>query len=355
MRNFTIYLALLVCLFASKLAAQNSNNQVEKEKQTFVSRAKAIAEKIDKITKDEKASLKSEVEEVNVQLEKGTITKEQADAKKQELAQARAAIIENKVNVANQELKDLVQQKVDGKIKEMGDDRNYYINLGWKSKNDSIRKLNGEARTTSQFVFAFGLNNSVTDGDVENSDYRFLGSHFYEWGLSYNTRLAKNSNLLHVKYGLSLMYNNLRPTDNRSFVVNGDETTLQTNPIHLKDSRFRSAYLVAPLHLEFDFSGKKIKDDKTIFTTHKAFRFGIGGYAGIRVKSKQILKYEENDHCVTEKTKGDFNASNFIYGLSTYIGYKETSLYLKYDLNPMFQNNAVKQNNISLGVRFDLN
>ncbi len=47
--------------------------------------------------------------------------------------------------------------------------------------------------------------------------------------------------------------------------------------------------------------------------------------------------------------------NDFIYGVSTYIGYKETSLYLKYDLNPMFKNNAIKQNNISLGVRFDFN
>ena len=29
---------------------------------------------------------------------------------------------------------------------------------------------------------------------------------------------------------------------------------------------------------------------------------------------------------------------------------KETSLYVKYDLNPLFKDNAVKQNNISLGV-----
>jgi hypothetical protein len=53
--------------------------------------------------------------------------------------------------------------------------------------------------------------------------------------------------------------------------------------------------------------------------------------------------------------KGDFNSSNFIYGLSAYIGYKETSLYVKYDLNPLFRDNAVKQNNVSLGVRFDFN
>ena len=63
MRNFTIYLVLTLLLFASKLIAQD----------TFESKAKAIAEKITNITLDEKAKLKIEVEEVNLQLEKGTI------------------------------------------------------------------------------------------------------------------------------------------------------------------------------------------------------------------------------------------------------------------------------------------
>ena len=95
---------------------------------------------------------------------------------------------------------------------------------------------------------------------------------------------------------------------------------------------------------------------KMVFKSHKSFRFGIGGYAGIRLKTKQILYYEdEYGDCVKQKTKKDFNASNFIYGLSAYMGYKATSLYVKYDLNPLFQDNAVKQNNVSLGVRFDFN
>lgn len=352
MRNFTIYLALSLCLFASKLVAQ----------ETFESKAKAIAVKIESITKEEKAALKLEVEAVNEQFQNGSITKDQADEKKKKLAEARATIIENRVAVAQEELKDLVQMKVNGKILDGTTNDSITLRIGKRMvlryENDTIKfkkKIYKERRTTSQMVFAMGLNNLVTDGDIENSDYRFLGSHFYEWGFTYNTRLAKDNNLLHLKYGMSLMYNNLRPTDNRSFVVSGDQTTLETNAIHLKDSRLRSVYLVAPLHLEFDFSGKKVKDDKTYFRTHESFRFGLGGYAGIRIKSKQILDYEVNDHNITEKTKGDFNANNFIYGVSTYIGYKETSLYVKYDLNPMFQNNAVKQNNVSLGVRFDLN
>ena len=351
MRNFTIYLALFACLLVSKLSAQN----------TFETRAKEIANKIEKITKDEKESLKIEIEEVNKQFESGAITKAQADENKKKLAEARAVIIENKVAVVQEELKELVQQKVNGKIISKTKDTST-IRIGRKLfltyENDTIKNKKyeyKERRTTSQFVFAAGLNNVVTDGDIENSDYRFMGSHFYEWGVSYNTRLAKNNNLLHLKYGLSVMYNNLRPTEDRLFVVNGEQTNLEDSGLNLKESRFRNVYLVAPLHFELDFSGKKEKDGKTYFRTHQAVRLGFGGYAGVRVKSKQILKYEIDDIDIKEKQKGDFNSSNFIYGLSAYIGYKETSLYLKYDLNPLFRNNAIKQNNISLGVRFDFN
>lgn len=340
MRNFTIYLALSLCLFASKLVAQES----------FESKAKAIAAKIENITKEEKETLKVEVEAVNVQLEKGTITKEQADEKKKELAEARATIIENRVAVVQTELKDLVQQKVDGNIK----DEHHEISIDWKSKKDTIRK--SEKRTTSQFVFATGVNNLATDGKVAGSDFRYLGSHFYEWGGTYNTRLLKNNNLLHLKYGYSVMYNNLRPTDNRVFVKNGDKTDLEVSATHLDDSRFKNVYLVAPLHLEFDFSKNKTRDGKAFFQSHESVRLGIGGYAGFRLKSKQFQKFEDTDgNDITVKEKGDFNVNNFIYGVSAYIGYKETSLYVKYDLNPMFENNVVKQNNISLGVRFDFN
>jgi hypothetical protein len=351
MRNLTVYLVVFLCLLFSKMRGQ----------ETFEKRVRSIAAKIESITKEEKSALKIEVEEVNTQLAEGKISREEAENKKKSLAESRAVNIESRIAKEQEVLRNLVQEKVDGKIK-MQDtleiDRRSSVKIYLKDKKNrynSREKLDSEKRTTSQIVFAAGLNNLITDGKVQDSDYKFMGSHFYEWGVTYNTRIAKNNNLLHAKYGLSVMYNNIRPTDNRSFVVNGNQTNLEINAIDLKDSRFRNVYLVAPVHLEFDFSGKKIKEDKTFFKTHQSFRFGIGGYAGINLKSKQILKYEEDDHKTTERVRGDFNTSNFIYGLSTYIGYKETSLYLKYDLNPLFKDNVVKQNNVSLGLRFDFN
>lgn len=347
---------------------------------SFETRAEAIANQIEMITNEEKKALKQEVKAIDDQVENGKISKEKADELKLSIATERAKNIETQVAVEEEKLAQLVKDKVDGKFaedktmaKKNGGTR---IVFGGSSKDNlgdnqteinlsSLKVYNGKKdyikrhfkRTTSQLVFAAGLNNAVTEGEsLNDSDFKVWGSHFYELGLTYNSRIFKNHNLLHAKYGLSLMYNNLRATDNRYFVESGNQTNLQTASVNLDESRFRSVFLVAPVHLEFDFSGKKTdKDGNSYFKTHDSFRLGIGGYGGVRVKSKQILKYEENGNNIKVKEKGDFNASDFTYGLSGYIGYGSTSLYLKYDINPMFKNNSIDQNNVSLGIRFDFN
>lgn len=343
MRNLTIYLTAFLCLFLTKVLSQ----------ETFESRVSHIALKIENITKEEKEALKIKVEAVNLRLQNGQITQEQADTEKLKLAETTAKAIEFRVAKEQLELEELVQQKVDGKIQVADSSRRYtFIFPDMKVKDKCDRR---EKRTTTQLVLAFGANNLVTNGAVANSEFLYWTSYFAEWGFTFNTRLLKNDNLLHLKYGLSLMKNNLRPSDNQYFVVEGNQTVLEQYPIDLKDSRFKNNYLVLPLHLEFDFSGNKLKDGAANFSTHQGFRFGIGGYTGFRTKSKQKLYYQVDDDKVRIKTKGNFNVNDFIYGVSTYIGYKEASLYLKYDLNPLFEDNVVEQHNISLGLRFDFN
>lgn len=341
---------------------------------SFETKAKAISNEIKAITDNEKNALKADVELIDNDLEKGIVTKEQASDLKMQKAKLHAAAIEAKVSVEQAKLNQLVQDKVDGKVADekvhrsggrtiiLGNNPN---SIGSQTEINitSMKVYNGQEdkeerqskRTTSQLVLATGFNNVVTDGSVQKSDFRYLGSHFYEWGLTYNTRILKNNNLLHAKYGFSVMYNNLRATDNRYFVADGNQTNLEVNPIRQDDSRFKNVNLVFPVHLEFDFTKSKERDGKTYFKTHDSFRVGLGGYVGTNLKSKQHINYDIDGYNSREITKGDFNVDNFIYGLSTYIGYKATSLYLKYDLNPLFKDNAVKQNNVSLGLRFDFN
>lgn len=360
---------------ADTIAETGSNKGRDYKIISFEKRAKAIGDEINNITDKEKADLKKAVDSIDQQVENGTLTTAIAKELKLKKATEHAGNIDKKVAIEEVKLNQLVKDHVEGKYEDEVENKKRGTMLIIGGSNEAIgenkteinltsfKVYNGQEdkikrhykRTTSQVVFATGLNNLITDQRVQDSDFRYLGSHFYEWGLTLNSRIFKEANFLHAKYGLSLMYNNLRATDNRSFVVDGNQTKLDVNPVSYEDSRFRTVSLVVPLHLEFDFSKSKEIDGKQYFKTHDSFRLGIGGYFGTNIKSKQITTYDDDNYKSRQKVKGDFNVNKFVYGLSTYIGYKATSLYLKYDLNPLFKDNLVKQNNVSLGVRFDFN
>lgn len=388
MQKIILYTLVIALSFLSKVTAQN-----KKKAETFEKKVESISNKMDFLLFREKTELKLKVDSLENAFSNQKISANELKDAKLAAAEKSANRIEEGMDKYKKELDDLLQSKLDNESKNitykidtingkkvfvyfkkgegghtvtLGGGTNDSIGTQTEYNISSLKIFKGEKdkierkskRTTSQFVFATGLNNVITEGEsLSDSDFRVWGSHFYEWGFTLNSRIIKNHNLLHAKYGLSLMYNNLRPTDNRYFIRNGEQTDLVTGAVNFDESRFRNVFLVAPLHLEFDFSPKKTSKDgeRRYFRTHESVRLGIGGYAGVRIKSKQILKYEIDDLDIKERQKGDFNVNDFTYGLSAYIGYKATSLYVKYDLNPMFKNNAVDQNNISLGVRFDFN
>ena len=331
-------------------------NSVVAQEKTFEQKAKEIAIQIKTIAEEEKRALKAEVEALDKAVDLGKMTKEEAATSKAKIAEERAKNIETKIAEQEKALRDLVNGNVNEEESNDSLKKNSFaITSGFKSKN--YNKNKSENRTTSQAVFAAGYNNLVTNNMVANSQFGYGRSGFYEWGVTWNTRLSNNSNLLHLKYGAGFMYNQLHATDNRIFADINNQTVLVDADVETKAKRtyFKNVYFVVPLHLEFDFSKTKMVDDKKVFKSHTGACFGIGGFVGVNTNSKQFIEYEQNGYKFKEKQKGDFNVNDFTYGVSTYIGYKQTSLYLKYDLNPIFKNNPVDQNNISLGIRFDWN
>ena len=348
MRKF-IYLIAFVCLAATSYGQKSFEKQVEE-----------ISKRIETTVSKEKDILKKEVDDINDRLEKKLLSVEDADKMKLGEAEKCAKNIEVKIAPLEAELQTLVKQKAEGNYsseynveqEKDNDDININLNLGKK------KKRRGEPRTTSQFIFAFGINGLASDGDIgtiDNEDYKLYSSRFYELGFTWKTRVLANSSFLQFKYGLSLMYNNLRPEDNKYFAESGKQTILVKYPLELnKSPYFRNTQLVVPVHLEFDFSKKRISDDKIIIRSQQSVRAGFGGYAGVRTRTKQILEYKSDGNETHSVTKGDFNTNNFIYGISGYLGYKNTSIYAKYDLNPLFRNNIIDQNNFSIGLRFDI-
>jgi hypothetical protein len=314
----------------------------------------------ERVISEEKDALKLSVEGINKRLENNSITEEEANQLKTEAAEKHALNIENRLAIIDNKIA-LLERNDD--IEALEDDENrLVIRLSTTDEDDNSFVYVGsgksrrryDRRTKSMLVFSFGLNNVITEGrSLNDSPYKVWGSKYTEFGFAWSTRVFKESNWLRIKYGFSFQFNGLKPTENRYFVVNDAQTDLEVYPVKLDKSKFRVDNVVIPVHFEFGPSRKVEKKDYFRYSTHRSFKMGLGGYGGIKMSSRQKLRYDTDEGMVKEKQKGEFNTNNFIYGLSGYIGYSDISLYVKYDLNTIFKDNPVKERNVSLGLRWD--
>jgi hypothetical protein len=364
---------LLILVLLSVTMAQSQEKTFEKE-------VIKISKKIENITNQQKDSLKVKIIDIDKKLEKGEITKEKSGTLKQEVASYHARRIEKLVGEQELLLQLLVQDKTNGKIESSeesitnedednvfsignkifklnisgGDleEKNERRNHRWKNKSKKQRS------TTSQFVFAMGINNVLNNNKISSlndSEYQFWQSHFYEVGWTWKTRFTKKPSQFYFKYGVSFLWNNLRLEENRIHVKNGDITEIQIFENKLSESRLRHVQMNFPMHLEWDLSkNKTYKDGRVKDRTNNAIRLGVGGFVGFKLGTRQYLEYKDANGVDIEEVQFDnFNMNTVNYGLSAYLGYKSTSFYVKYDMNSLFKNTDTR--NISLGIRLDLN
>ena len=346
MKKIVVFvLVTIIGFFAQNVQAQKTELETPEEKIEILKARKG------EVVELEKKELKRQVKIIMNRLEKGEITDAEAEKLKQAAAEKHALNIENRIAVLDNQIALLERNGVwDRDVRGDGEVLKRIID---RRKN---RKPERYRRTTSDFVFAVGFNNALADGrSLEDSPYRVAGSRFAEFGWAWKTRVFKNSGWLRFKYGLSLQYNGLKPEDNQFFVRNGDQVELQEFDTNLNKSKLRLANLVVPVHFEFGPARRKEEGDNVGFSTHNKFKIGLGGYAGLNIGTVQKLKFDnaEGDN-VKQKERGGLNTNDFVYGLSGYLGYDNIGIYVKYDLNPIFQDNLVDERNISLGLRFDL-
>lgn len=357
MRTIATYLAfLLISLLAQQLYAQ--------EDETLTYKVAQLEKKKQDVTQSERAALKEEVKNINNRFDKGEISHDKAQELKKVAAENHAKNIENKLAILQNTIEllqrkgsvDLNTETSNIEIAFGGDDSEGDVLFGVKYNSGNQKKTRYDKRTFCYPVFAFGLNNAIIEGEsLEDSPYKVWGSRFFEIGWDWSTRVFKNSNFLRLHYGFAFQFNGLKPVDNQYFVVNNGQAELDEFDRYLKKSKFRMDNLVFPLHFEFGPSKFTQKEESIRYSVRNKFRFGIGGYGGFNLSSRQKLKYELDGENVKDKLKRGYNTSNYIYGLSGYVGFDNFLLYAKYDLNPIFQDATVDQRNISLGLRIDLN
>lgn len=339
----------LIALFISLVSFAQETPQQELER---------LSKEISTFVKQEKEALKTQLEVLENQKNTGEISEEAYQSQTEKLSEESAEKISQKVSelsnqidfltqkIVQEALEDSAQQPIDTTDTNVSANR-VDIHIGKNEKQES-------KRTVNRLVFAFGLNNVLENKELsslDDSPYSIWHSNFVELGWGYKTALSKESNLVNVFYGLSFQWNELKLYDNLYHVDIDGQTLVVEHPDNLKKSKLRNSQMIIPLGFEFDFSKKEVHDGKTYYNRNEGVRLGIGGYAGLRINTKQIIKFNEPRDQKKEKIVSDYNMNNITYGLTTYLGYKDTSIYLKYDLHLLFKDTETR--NVSLGVRFD--
>ncbi|MGY0393403.1 hypothetical protein ACW5R3_12700 [Bizionia sp. KMM 8389] len=358
MQTITKFLAgfILTCFVHINYAQEVDNSeQIER-----------LQEQKTVVQNEEKNQLKQTVESVNTRLDAGDISSEEASILKKAAAEKHALNIENRLAIIDNRIALLERNEtvshdtgpnLDSMIISIGKDEEsdeYDIGSVYIGPRSKTKPVVYDRRTTSDLVFAIGFNNAIIEGQsLNDSPYKIGGSGFVELGWAWKTRVFKNSNALRFKYGLSVQWNKLDIKDNLYFTEENDVVSLEEHPLNLNKSKFRTTNLVVPLHFEFGPSKKIERDNYFRYSTYRKFKFGIGGYGGIVLQSLQKLKYKENGHKEKDKFK-DYNTNNFVYGLSSYVSWGNVGIYAKYDLSTIFNDQQIDQNNISLGLRFDM-
>ncbi|WP_031427356.1 hypothetical protein [Flavimarina sp. Hel_I_48] len=361
MRIIILTIATAILTLLSRPAfSQETRPTSEKDTISVQNRIKTLETEKARQIALEKQDLKEKISNVEEQLAANEINKEEAEALKMDFAKAAAKNIENRSAIIDNQIA-LLARNEDINVEDssfklvFNTDSGRFFGFEFENNNDTVLKVKYDIRTTSSLLIAAGLNNAIIEGQsLEDSPYKIGGSRFFEIGWVWKTRVFEQSNWLRFNYGFSFQFNGLKMEDNQYFVERGDQTVLETFPLDLDKSKLRFDNFVIPLHFEIGTSEKVVKEDRIRYKTDHKFKLGLGGYAGLNLKTIQKLKYEEDGNDRKDKLKRNYNTNNFIYGLSGYVGLDNFSVYLKYDLNTIFKDNPVDERNVSLGVRFDL-
>ena len=353
MKNLKI-LILFLLLFCLNLTVQAQDSTAVKLDDKAKAQLVKLEQKLEQIESEEKAKLKDIIAELNAQQAKDSIySPDDFKAIKMENAQRIAQNIKNRQAIVQNQIDylkrngSLAEENFISDSKNNDDDDNIKIEFSFFSEDDTNEKQ--RLSTQKDLVIAFGLNNAIpSNGNINDSPFKVGGSRYFEIGYLWSTPISK-TNFMRLDYGFSFQFNGLKPENNQIYIEDGDQTVLETFEFDLDKSKFRQDNLIFPVHLHFNT--KKVDNE---FYTRSGFNFGLGGFVGLNLNNIQKLKFDRNGDNKKEKIKDDFNTNNFLYGLSAYAGFGDTTLYFTYSLNPIFKDNPVDLNNVQLGLRFAL-
>lgn len=330
-KRYTIIISLLFLILSNKGIAQ--------EQDVFSQRIHQVSVQIDSIVSHNKDLLKKEIETIERSRASGEITLEEYEAMKMSKSEFYAVEIEKAVTDKENEIKDILQQKIDGNLKPDA------------GLLQSMEADLAEKRTMLDVSYNIGIN-GVND---KKSEFELAGTVALE--ISGRTKIWKNNPHYFINYGIGFNANYLKPKNDYVLIEDGNQSILVDSGRPLKQSRLDIGTFRLPFLFEYDFASssavKKVHPQVPILNSRQSFFMGVGGYIGFTGHKSitQVVRYEEGGKEYVDRHTGNRNINTFLYGVQAQIGYKYVSLYFDYQLNPLFKSNPDSQHIYTVGLK----
>lgn len=203
-----------------------------------------------------------------------------------------------------------------------------------KSKTIIKKKKKDTAIKTRWLLMDIGLNSYLAEdqlGQTSPLDLRHGKSVEVDLYV-FKQRIGIFKNHVNLNYGLGFNFNNYRFTEDIRLVPDQDRlTVVEDTETNYSKVKLATTSLEVPLMLNFETK----PNDKD-----KSFRIGVGGYGKLLLSAHTKHKSDSEGKV---KVRDNFGLNSFNYGLKGELGIGPVNLYVKYALNPLFQDNPLPE------------
>lgn len=233
------------------------------------------------------------------------------------------------------------QTKPDTTNISLGDKRILIIDANPKSDTLTVEPKDTVKEYKSEVSLVIGLDAGVNL--LRNADGSLTMDSTSNWLELNNGRslawrmqvLAANfpiyKNYIKIKTGLGFAWNGYGLKNDVTMQTRDSSAVYATvvdSAISYTKNKFRASYMTVPLLLELNSD----KDERE-------FHLSVGAIGGWNMGSLIRQKWQDGDHDMDYKHKGDFNVNPFTLDATARIGYKNFTLFAIYGLTPLFEKN----------------
>ncbi|MBB4805600.1 hypothetical protein HNP38_000872 [Chryseobacterium defluvii] len=346
MKNKTLFSAIMLTFSVMAFSQKENDNRAG---ETLKVKINNYATKIDSIVSSEKTKMNAELDSIDKSFKDGKISGTEKLNLSSQIASRYEGLINEKVDAEKESFEEITRERVKKSV--LGKSAE-------EKKSDMKRLLNN-----SGFLISIGflnLTNNSAPFDFFNKpeEMRFGQSGSISYQFRFEMQVGNYSSPVFLNYGLGLRADGYDVKKSAVFAQgNGKLFQVPFTPNSLKYSQLKAEYIEIPLDLQWvlnpkyvDYDGEKFIDD-----TKTQLRVGIGVYGGVRIGGRIKYRYSDevtNNNIFKQKVENGMNP--FLFGTKFSIGYGGISLFVKKDLTPIFNDDAIMNNKNGLQIGVEL-